>query len=223
MFKVDPGDMDKLRKVVQNWDDFSPEGVNGLASRLSDFYTGSANSIPEDSIVSGLNRTIRSWIGEQYPDIAEANAKYADKMGVIEQLNSILRIRRGQGGPLGQQQTAEAITRLFNANRDLQREGVQILSEELGIDLAAREAGRQLSSGTLTKFQAGAGDVVKGTLRELVPKQTLAKLVALTGKSAGAIESQIGTLAPAARGAVVELLTDLLAEGEPPSQPGTQR
>jgi hypothetical protein len=212
-FKIDSGDMDKLRKVVNNWDDFSAKGVNGLGSRLSEFYSGSANSVPEDRIVSGLNRTVRGWVGEQIPEIAEANAKYADKMDLLEQMNAIFKTKGNLNSRDGVVKTSTAISRLFNANKDLVREGVEELEQEIGTDILGREAGRQLAGG-ITKFQAGAGDVVSGGIRSLIPRKTIMQLTAITGMSINAIESRLSTVEPIARQAVVEVLTDLLGEGE---------
>lgn len=211
-FKVDSGDMDKLRKVVQNWDDFSPKGINGMASRISEFYSGSANAVPEDRIVSGLNRTIRDWVGKQVPEIAEANAKYADKMDLVEQMDAIFKLKGNVESRLGLQNTATAISRLFNANKGVVREGVEELQKEIGVDILGGEAGRQLGAGSITKFQMADG--ATGIARSFIPQSAILKLTAVTGMTKNAIESRLDVLEPAARATAIEVLTDLLGEGE---------
>ena len=220
-FKVDSGDMDKLRAVIKNWDDFSPKGVNGMASKISDFYSGSVNAVPEDRIVAGLNRTIRDWVGEQVPEIAEANAKYADKMDLLAQMDAIFKTKGAIDSRLGMQKTAQAVSRLFNANKDMAREGVEELQKELGIDILGREAGRQLGSGTFTRFQTQEG--LTGVARALIPQQTILRLSAGIGVAKEAIESRLNVLEPTARATVIEVLTDLLGEGEGQDLPQTTK
>ena len=219
-FKVDAGDMNKLRNVVKGWEDYSPKGINGLASRISEFYSGSANAVPEDRIVSGLNRMIRDWVGKQVPEIAEANAKYADKMDLIEQMNAIFKLKGATDSRIGLQNTATAVSRLFNANKNIARQGVEELEKEIGVDILGREAGRQLGAGAITKFQMADG--ATGVARSLIPQSAILKLTAATGMTKNAIESRLDTLEPAARATVIEVLTDLLGEGEGQDQPQTR-
>ena len=211
---IETKNIDKVRGVIQSWDDYSAQGLNKLASKVSKFYTGSAASTDTDRLVSGLNRTIRNWIGDQIPDIAEANAKYADKMDLIEQMDALFKLRGSVDDRLGMQKTAEAVSRLFNANKDIAREGVEELQKELGVDVLGREAGRQLVSGVTTKFQAGASDGVVGVTRAFIPPKLVLRLAATTGMAKNAIEQRINTLEPVTRAAVLEVLTDLLGEGE---------
>ena len=218
-FKIDSGD--KLRKVVQGWDDFSPKGINGMASKISDFYSGSANAVPEDRIISGLNRTIRDWVGKQVPEIAEANAKYADKMDLIEQMNAIFKLKGNIDSRLGLQNTATAVSRLFNANKGVVREGVEELQKELGIDVLGAEAGRQLGGQAITRFQVADG--ATGVARSFIPQSAILKLTAATGLAKNAIESRLDSLEPAARATVIEVLTDLLGEGEGTTKPQTSQ
>lgn len=220
-FKIDSGDMDKLRKVVQNWNDFSPKGINGMASKISDFYSGSANAVPEDRIISGLNRTIRDWVGKQVPEIAEANAKYADKMDLIEQMNAIFKLKGNVDSRLGLQNTATAVSRLFNANKGVVREGVEELQKELGIDVLGGEAGRQLGGQAITRFQVADG--ATGVARSFIPQSAILKLTAATGLAKNAIESRLDSLEPVARATVIEVLTDLLGEGGGQDQPQTPK
>lgn len=215
---IDTKNIDKVRGVVQSWDDYSAQGLNKLASKISKFYTGSAASTDTDRLVSGLNRTIRNWIGEQIPEIAEANARYADKMDLIEQMDALFKLRGSVDDRLGMQKTAEAISRLFNANKDIAREGVEELQKELGVDILGREAGRQLVSGVTTKFQAGATDGVVGVTRAFIPPSLVLRLAAGTGIAKEAIEQRLSVIEPTLRSAVLEVLTDLLGEGEGQNQ-----
>ena len=215
---IDTKNIDKVRAVVQSWDDYSAQGLNKLASKISKFYTGSAASTDTDRLVSGLNRTIRNWIGKQIPEIAEANAIYADKMDLIEQMDALFKLKGSVDDRLGLQKTAEAVSRLFNANKDIAREGVEELQKELGIDILGREAGRQLVSGVTTKFQAGAQDGIVGVARAFVPPELVLRLAAGTGIAKEVIERRLSVIEPILRSAVLEVLTDLLGEGEGQNQ-----
>lgn len=216
---IDTKNIDKVRGVVQSWDDYSAQGLNKLASKVSKFYTGGSASTDTDRLVSGLNRTIRNWVGKQIPEIAEANAKYADKMDLIEQMDALFKLRGSVDDRMGMQKTAEAVSRLFNANKDIAREGVEELEKALGVDILGREAGRQLVSGVTSKFAAGAGDGVVGVTRAFIPPKLVLRLAATTGMAKGAIEKRLNTIEPAARAVVLEVLTDLLGEGEGQNQP----
>ena len=204
--------LDKLRNAINTWNDYSAQGLNKLASKISKFYGGTQNTVDTDRVVSGLNRTIRDWIGQQVPDIAEANARYADKMDLIEQMDAIFKLRGSVDDRLGLQKTAEAVSRLFNANKDIAREGVEELQREIGVDILGREAGRQLGANQVTRFQVAEG--ATGIARSLIPQKTILRLAAAVGIAKEAIESRLDTLEPAARATVIEVLTDLLGEGE---------
>lgn len=210
---IDEKDLGKIKEVVEANDDYSAQGINKLASKISKFYKGTPAAQDRDLVISRLNRTIRDWVGKQVPEIAEANAKYADKMDLIEQMDALFKVRGSIDDRLGMQKTAEAVSRLFNANKTVAREGVEELEKELGINVLGREAGRQLVSGVQTKFQAGATDGVIGVTRSLIPPKLILAVAAGTGLAKEAIESKLQVLEPTARGAVIEVLTDLFGEG----------
>lgn len=210
---IKPQGLDELKSVVAEWDDYSAQGINKLASKLSKFYKGTVANQDIDAIISRLNRTVRNWVGEQVPEIAQANRMYADKMDLIEQMDAIFRLRGSVDDRLGLQKTAESIGRLFNANKDLAREGVEELEKELGINVLGREAGRQLVDG-VTRSQGAIGDAVTGVAKALVPPRLVLELTARTGMAKEVIESRLSTIAPAARGVVIEVLTDLFQTGD---------
>lgn len=214
---INTSKLDKLKLVTDKWDDYSAQGLNKLASKISKFYSGSDAAKDIDSVVSGLNRTIRNWVGKQVPDIAEANAKYADKMDLIEQMDAIFRTKGSVTDRLGLQKTAESIGRLFNANKDITREGVEELEKELGLNILGKEAGRQLVDG-VSRSQGAIGDAVTGVAKALIPPNLVLKLTAVAGITKEALESKLSVLDPVARATLIETLTDLLGEGEEQDQ-----
>lgn len=214
---IAPEKLNKLKVVVDTWDDYSPQGLNKLGSKISKFYSGSDSAMDIDRVVSGLNRTIRGWVGEQVPEILEANAKYADKMDLLEQMEAIFRTKGSVDDRLGMQKTAESVARLFNANRDIAREGVEELEKELGINVLGREAGRQLVDG-VSRSQSAIGDAATGIARAIIPPQLLLQVTARTGLAKEAIESKLDVLDPTARAVVIEFLTDLVGEGNQQDQ-----
>lgn len=214
---IDTGKLDKLKTVINSWEDTSPKGINQLASKISKFYTGSDANRDIDAVVTGLNRRIRDFIGEQVPDIAEANAKYADKMDLIDQMDAIFKVRGAVESRLGLQKTAEAVGRLFNANKDIAREGVEEIERELGINILGKEAGRQLVDG-VSRSQSAIGDAMTGVARAIIPPKLILQVAARTGIAKQAIESRLNVIEPTARAVVIEVLTDLFGEGETPDQ-----
>ena len=210
---ADAKKIERVYNIVNKWEDTSPQGINKLASKISKFYKGSESSQDVDRVVSGLNRRIRDWIGEQVPDIAQANSKYADKMDLIDQMEAIFRTKGSVESRAGMQKTAEAVGRLFNANKDLAREGVEEIEKELGINILGKEAGRQLVDG-VSRSQSAIGDFATGVGRALLPPKLVLQVAARTGIAKEAIESRLNILEPAARGIVLEVLTDLFGEGE---------
>lgn len=214
---IDTAKLDKLKKIVDTWEDTSPKGLNELASKISKFYSGSDATRDIDAVVTGLNRRIRDFVGEQIPDIATANAKYADKMDLIDQMDALFKARGSVDSREGLQKTAEAVARLFNANKDLAREGVEEIERELGIDILGKEAGRQLVDG-VTRSQGAIGDFTTGVAKSLIPPKVILQITARTGIAKEAIESRLSTLEPIARASVIEVLTDLFGEGNQPSQ-----
>lgn len=217
---ADAQKIQRIYNIVNKWEDTSPKGINSLASKISKFYKGSDSSQDVDRVVAGLNRRIRDFIGEQVPDIAEANAKYADKMDLIDQMDAIFRTKGAVESRLGLQKTAEAVGRLFNANKDIAREGVEEIERELGINILGKEAGRQLVDG-VSRSQSAIGDAMTGVARALIPPKLILQIAARTGMAQQAIESRLNVLEPSARAVVIEVLTDLFGEGEIPDQPQT--
>lgn len=205
--------LDKIKGVVDSWGDYSPQGLNKLASKISKFYTGSDAAKDTDRVVSGLNRTIRDWVGEQVPEISEANSKYADKMDLIEQMEALFKTKGAVEGRIGMQKTAEAIGRLFNANKDIAREGVEEIEKELGINILGKEAGRQLVDG-VSRSQSAIGDFATGIIKAVIPPKLLLQVVARTGMAKEAVESRINALQPEIRGTVLEVLSDLFGTQE---------
>lgn len=218
---IAPEKINKLKTVVDTWTDYSPQGLNKLGSKISKFYSGSDSAADIDRVISGLNRTIRGWVGNQVPEIAEANAKYADKMDLLEQMEAIFRTKGAVDDRLGLQKTAESVSRLFNANRDIAREGVEELERELGINVLGREAGRQLVDG-VTRSRGAIGDAALGVAKAVIPPQALLQITARTGLAREAILSRINTIEPIARATVIEVLTDLFGEGEQTTPDQTQ-
>lgn len=215
---ADAKKIERVYNIVNKWEDTSPKGINSLASKISKFYKGSESSQDVDRVITGLNRRIRDFVGEQVPDIAEANAKYADKMDLIDQLDAIFRTKGSVDSRLGMQKTAESVARLFNANKDIAREGVEEIEKELGINILGKEAGRQLVDG-VSRSQSAIGDFTTGVARAIIPPKLILQVAARTGIAKEAIEARLNVLEPAARGTVIEVLTDLFGEGETENQP----
>jgi hypothetical protein len=198
----------KIINNVNNWEDFSPKGINNLAKKISRFRRGGADSGNFDRVVDTLKRDVREFVGQVAPTIKEANVKYSDKMDLLDQLDNLLKTDGAVTSREGIQKTSEAIGRLFNANKDIAREGVEEIEKELGINILGKEAGRQLVDG-VSRSQSAIGDFATGVTKALIPPKVLLNVTAATGIAKNALEAKINILEPAARASAIELLTDL--------------
>lgn len=210
--EIEEKQLQKVFNNIKNWQDFTPDGVNSLARKISRFRRGSEDSKNFDRVVDTVRRDLRTFVGKVAPTIREANEKFADKMDLLDQLDSLLKTDGAVNSREGIQKTSEAIGRLFNANKDIAREGVEEIEKELGINILGREAGRQLVDG-VSRSQSAIGDAATGVARALIPPQVLLRVTAGTGMAKEAIESRLDTLDPTARAVVIEVLTDLFGEG----------
>ena len=209
---VEERQLQKIYNVIDTWDDFTPQGVNTLATRISRFRRGSDDSQNFDRIVDEVRRTVRTQVGDQYPEIAEANANFAARMDLIDDLDSILKTRGAVDSQQGIRETSQRVARLFNSNKELSREAVESLEKELGIDVLGVEAGRRLSDNA-SLFQVGAQDSAMGLVRSAIPRSVIGNIVVQTGKSQQAVEAalagSLSGLEPTAQAAVVETLVNL--------------
>lgn len=209
--------LEKVYNVVKNWTDYSPKGINTLATKISRFRRGSTDSKNFDLVVDNLRRNVRSFVGDEVPEIAEANLRFSDKMDLIDELDSILKTRGSVDSRQGIRETSQRIARLFNANKELSRQAVDELEKEIGVDTLAMEAGRQLSDNA-SLFQVGASDGVMSLVRTLVPRRVIGSIVTRTGQVNETVEQILGEglsrLDEPARAVFIESLTNLFSQEE---------
>lgn len=207
--------LQKANNVIEEWSDFSAEGVNRLATRLNRFRRGTQDAANFDRVIDQLRRTTREYVGEQVPSIREANEKFAAKMDLIDELDSILKTQGAVESRQGLRETSQRIARLFNANKELSREAVEELEKEIGVDTLAIEAGRQLSD-EASMFQLGAQGDVMSLVRSFIPRRVIGEMVTRSGQTYEAAEQLLGEnlsrLDATSRGVVIDMLTDLFGE-----------
>ena len=217
LLETEEKQLEKIFGLVNEWDDFTPQGVNTLATRIGRFRRDTQDSAQFDRIVDNIRRDTRSFVGEQFPEIAEANAKFASRMDLIDDLDSILKTRGAVESQQGVRETSQRIARLFNANKELSREAVELLEKDLGIDVLSIEAGRQLSDNA-SLFQVGAQDTGMGIVRSLIPRQVIGEMVVATGQSREALESLLGQnlqrLDAPSQAVVVEMMLTMFGNAE---------
>ena len=151
------------------------------------------------------------------PEIAEANKTFADKMDLIDELDSILKTQGAVESRQGLRETSQRIARLFNANKELSRQAVDELEKEIGLDTLAIEAGRQLSDNA-TLFQVGSQDTAMALVRSLVPRRVIGELVTRTGQASEQIETllagKLSRLDDVGRATLIETLTELFPQSQ---------
>lgn len=208
----------KVANNIQEWQDFTPEGLNTLARKISRFRRGAQDSANFDRVVDTVKRDLREFVGEVAPTIKEANSRFAEKMDLIDELDNVLKTDTKYAGREGVRKTAESLTRIFSSGKEFSREAVQELEKELGIDILGTVAGQQLSQ-TGARSTASIGDVFSNIIRPFgsVASRNLVP-------AAGAIKTQlvdridkIPGISPATRAAIVATMSEFFEDDS--SQP----
>lgn len=203
----------KVVNNIQNWQDFTPEGLNTLARKISRFRRGVQDSANFDRVVDTVKRDLREFVGEIAPTIKEANSRFAEKMDLIDELDNVLKTDTKYAGREGIRKTAESLSRIFNGGKEFSREAVQELEKELGIDILGTVAGQQLSQ-TGARSTAAIGDVFSNIIRPFgsVAARNLVP-------AAGAIKTQlidridrIPGISPTTRAAIVASMAEFFED-----------
>lgn len=204
----------KLLNRIETWGDFTPKGLNDLASRISRFRRGAPDSANFDRVVDTLRREVREAVGTVAPSIREANERYAAKMDLLDEIDNVLRTNPNITGREGIRKTAEALGRIFNANKEFTREAIEDLEKELGIDIIGTLAGQQLSN-IAPRSTSRIGGAVDTAIQSIA-NPIVRNAVPLAGVSQQLIDRvrQIPGITETARAALINAIADLVREPE---------
>lgn len=207
---VEERQLSKLFNRVTDWDDFTPAGINRLATTISRFRRGGADSQNFDRIVDTVRRSVRETAGDVAPTIREANLRFSDKMDLIDEIDNVIKTGGGLGQREGIRKTAEALGRLFNSNKQLSREVIEDLERALNIDILGTMAGQQLTDVAPRSTSAIGGAL--DTAIQSVSSPVLRNALPLVG----AIQTQlvdrvmgIPGIPESARATIVQTITEI--------------
>lgn len=202
----------KVFNNIRNWQDFSAQGVNDLARKISRFRRGAADSGNYDRVIDTVRRELREFVGEVAPSIREANQQFAAKMDLLDEIDNVLRTNPNLGGREGVRRTAESLGRIFNSGKEFSREAIEDLERELGIDIIGTMAGQQLSQ-TAPRATARIGGVLDAFVQ---PVASLAarNLVPLAGATRNATNmiASIPGVRPATRSGVINTFANMFRQ-----------
>lgn len=212
---VEERQLQKMYNTVTNWTDYTPQGVNTLATRISKFRRGAQDSANFDRVVDGVKRYVRGYVGDKFPEIKEAVTTFSDKMDLLDEINNVLKTTPELGSREGVRKTAEALGRIFNANKEFSRNAINELEKELGIDIIGTLAGQQLSQ-TAPRSSARIGDLMMNIIQP-VGSITARNIVPLVGAVKMQVTDrilQVPGIEPATRALIVNAISDLFEEPE---------
>lgn len=194
LLKAEEDLVKKAFGVIDRWTDWSPRGINELATKLRRFTRGGADVDAVNNIISRMKTTTRQYIGDKIPSVAEENLKYAKEMEFVENIDDILKSNVRDINDENIRDVAKRISTLFSGTKELEREAVGQLGERAGVDILAQEAGRQLSEPT-SRTTAGLGDALKSVVQILIPPRLVGNVVARSSKAKNLISQPIQTTA----------------------------
>lgn len=210
---IEERQLQKMYNVVSKWEDFTPEGVNTLATRISKFRRGAQDSAQFDRVVDGVRKYVRGYVGEKFPSIAEAVTKYSDKMDLLDEIDNVLKTSPEMGTREGIRKTAESLGRIFNANKSLSRGAIEELEKDLGVDIVGTMAGMQLSD-MAPRSASTIGDATMNLVRP-VGSIAARNLVPLTGAAKQQVIDRIMAIPgipETTRAALVKAIADGFSE-----------
>ena len=198
----------KVYSNVQKWSDWTPEGVNNLARKISRFRRGAADSANFDRVVDTVKRDLREYVGKVEPTIKEANEKFAEKMDLLDEIDNVLKTDVKFQGREGVRKTAEAVGRIFSSGKEFSREAIEDLEKATGMDIIGTVAGIRLSDTApraASSLSDSAGNIIRPfasvASRNLVPlagtvkNEVIDRVMQIPGVSESARASIVNTFA----------------------------
>ena len=205
----------KVFNNVKNWSDFTPEGVNNLARKISRFRRGAQDSANFDRVIDTVKRELREEVGKVAPTIKEANELFAEKMDLLDEIDNVLKTDTKFQGREGIRKTAEALGRIFSSGKEFSREAVEDLEAATGLDIIGTIAGIRLSD-TAPRAASGLGDTIGNVVRP-VASVTSRNLVPLAGTVKNELIDRITAIPgvdPAARAVIVNTFAEFFRDEE---------
>lgn len=142
------GNVQQVFDAVRSWKDFSPVGLNRLATKISRFRRSGAASEQVNAIITSVKNSVREYVGDRFPEIQALNQEFFKRSQFLDTVDDLLKVGNKFEGEKGVMKTFGKIATLFDKNKDLARLVIQEFEKEASVDILGREAGRRLAQPT---------------------------------------------------------------------------
>ena len=146
----------QMKELIDDWDDFSPVGVDVLKRNLDDFYTETGKG---RAIAAGLRSETKKVLSDNVSGYADMTADYAKTSKLTKDIEKALSLSKGSGADTSIRKITQILRENFTYRRDL----VKQLEDMTGKDIQSAVAGIQLQKmtprglqGTLATSGVGA-------------------------------------------------------------------
>lgn len=171
--------------LIENWDDFSPIGVDVLKRNLDDFYTETGKG---RAIAAGLKNETRKVLSDNVPGYADMTAEYAKTSKLTKDIEKALSLSKNTGADTSIRKISQIMRENFTYRRDL----VKQLENMTGADIQSAVAGIQLNRLTPKGLQGVlTTSAITGALAMIHP-QLLPALVVSSPRLVGEFLNMLG-------------------------------
>jgi hypothetical protein len=225
---LDNAESARLREVfnvVQEWRDTSPAGLHRLSRKISNFRRPGEQSKELNAIIDAVSKGTHDYIAKRIPAAREMLTKYSQAQDVIEAFDQEFATSgRFMGGIAERIKTERKLGTLFSGEKT---SAVGLLENKLpgGKDVVGREAGRLLSE-DIGRSAASIGDMLRSVVNTVISPRLVGEVAAATGLAKPVVEQilqRAQTLAPAARAAYIQTISEAISSGSQqqstPSEP----
>lgn len=80
----------KIVEIVNNWDDFTPKGVDYLKRQIDNFYIGNPGSRQYDKFVNSIRSSIKEQLVSSVPGYSDMTKKYVKFLDIEEEISRAL-------------------------------------------------------------------------------------------------------------------------------------
>lgn len=129
--KSEQNQIKELQKLVSDWDDFTPKGIDDLRMAIRNRRLAT-NSKYLNGIYAKMEGNVRNYVNSRVPQIQAMNEQYAKESEFIESLQKEI---FGKTSNMSDSTKLNKLLGIFKQNTDLRRKLVDELGKQSGQDL----------------------------------------------------------------------------------------
>ncbi len=197
--------------VVRNWKDTSPKGIYMLSRKIRNFRKPGEQSPELNSVIDGLSRGVNEYLGERVPASKQMLARFSQAQDIIDAFDQELATKgKFIGGTSERIGTGRKLSQIFagekgEAQKLLRNELPGVIPQEAGRQMVAAEAGMGAGSPGLVR-----NEFIRAITSAIISPKEVGEILVRVGQTkevADKIANTISQLSPAARTALVRLLS----------------